>query len=321
MTRDTHDPVQLWMDEASSTMGGDASQRREAILELESTIHERIDERTAAGETQEKAAHAVLDTLGDPRTMGHALMPQRPLLRPELTRSFILGTWALFAVHFVLVIGATLAGRELALPPLRIQPIALHSVIDMFARTFEVLLFDAGLMLSMFVLRDRLGRFTRIPRASHKPVSEPRHHFASAAFLFLVLIVANFLRDNLIALYLKDGDGMLQIPLIGSGFTDNLMIFNGWIVLAMARECYYGWRGENRGVLALDVVTRAAGIFCLLRIVATRELVDITAAQGMLGPNADTVAALLNTAFSLIALITAAVIAVELVRRVFRLRG
>jgi len=302
-------------------MGGDATQRREAVLELESTVLERIEERTATGESHETAAYAVLDALGDPRTMGHNFMPQRPLLRPELTRSFMLGTWALFAVHFVLVIGATLAGRELALPPLRIQPIALHNVIDIFARTLEVLLFDAGAMLMLFLLRDRLGRFARIPRASHKPVSEPRHHFASAAFLFLVLIVANFLRDNLIALYLRDGDGMLQIPLIGSGFTDNLLLFNGWILLAMARECYYGWRGESRGVLALDVVTRATGIFCLLRIVATRELVDITGAHGMLGPNADTVAALLNTAFSLIALCTAAAIAVELVRRVFRLRG
>jgi len=320
MTNATRDVVHSWVEEAAGSMGGGTAERRDALLELESTIHEKIDDRTSTGEQEEQATRSVLDSLGDPRAMGHAFMPQRPLLRAELSRSFMLWTWALFAVHFVLIIGATLAGRELALPPLRIGPIEHRSVFELFARTLEVLLFDAGAMLSVFVLRDRVGNFARVRFAARRAVAQPRRHFTNAAFLCLVLVVANFLRDNLIALYVKDGDGTLQIPLIGTGFTNNLVLFNAWILLTIARECLYGWRRETRGALLLDVLTRAIGIFCLLRIVATRELVDITGAQEMLGPNADTVAALLNSAFSLIALCAAAVIAVELVRRVFRVR-
>jgi len=321
MTQSTRDTVHLWIEEAAGSMGGQATERREALLELESTIYEKIDERTASGEAEEQAAHSVLQSLGDPRAMGHAFMPQRPLLRPELTRSFLLATWALFAVHFVLVIGATLAARDISLPPLRISPIEHPSVMEMFARALEVLLFDAGVMLALFVLRDRVGHRARISFTKRKSIGEPRHHFSNAAFLALVLIVANFLRDNLIAIYIKNGTGTLQIPLIGSGFTDNLVLFNIWVALAIVRECLYGRQAGNlRAARMLDIATRALGIFCLLRIVATQRLVDITGAKGLLGTNADTVAALLNTAFSLIALTTAAVIGVELVRRVFRLR-
>jgi len=215
MTHSTRDTVHHWIEEAAGSMGGQATERREALMELESTIYEKIDERTAQGETEDEATRSVLDSLGDPRALGHAFMPQHPLLRPELTRSFLLWTWGLFAVHFVLVIGATLAGRDLALPPLRISPMEHSSVFQMFARTLEVLLFDAGAMLAVFVLWDRIGHRARITFTKRRHTGEPRHHFSNAAFLALVLVVANFLRDNLIALYIKNGTGTMQIPLIG----------------------------------------------------------------------------------------------------------
>ncbi|MHC4409035.1 MAG: hypothetical protein ACYS0F_08530, partial [Planctomycetota bacterium] len=64
---------------------------------------------------------------------------------------------------------------------------------------------------------------------------------------------------------------------------------------------------------------RSVGIFCLLRIVATHKLVDLTAAREALGTDTETVGSLLNSAFSLLALTAAALIAVALVKRLFRI--
>ena len=320
MSPATNDAIHKWIDEAGAAMGGDATERKEALLELESTIYERLEEQTDAGVEERTAVESVLDSLGSATEMGHACMPQRPIIRPELSRSFFMFTWALFAVHFVLIIAATMAGREFALPPLHFRPIEQQSVLGFFARAIEVLLFDAGLMLVCFYCLDRLGGLWPAARSSAQLTKNPRGHFESAAFMLLVLVVANFLRDNLLALYMESASGTIQVPLLGEGFTDNLVLFNVWLGLACARELWYGFRGESRRVLVLDIVVRSIGVFCLMRIVASQRLVDLAGARDSIGPNADTVAALLNTAFSLIALVTAAMIAVEIVRRAFRLR-
>lgn len=321
MTRGTREAVQDWLEQAGGAMGGDAAQRREALLELESAIYERIDERTVAGEQEHEAAEAVLTGLGDAREIGHRFVPQRPLIPPERTRAFLVATSALFAVHFVLVIGATLAGQSFAFGPLRVRPFADRSTMELFARAAEVLIFDGGLMLLLFLVQARLGRLVRFPRAGLREGANRRRHFETATFLTLVFIVANFLRDNLLALYLADphGEGTLQVPLLGSGFIDNLALFNAWITLATARELVYGFKGDTKPAMVLDVVARSVGIFCLLRLVATRKLVDLTAAQESLSTDAETLGSLLNSAFSLIALAAAALIAVALVKRVFRL--
>jgi hypothetical protein len=321
MTTATRDAVHQWLEEAGGAMGGDATQRRDALLELESAIYERIEERTVDGEQEHDATRAVLVDMGDATTIGHRFVPQRPLIAPERSRTFLLYTFALFAVHFVVVIGATLAGRAIALGPLRIRPFADSSAPELIARALEVLLFDAGLMLGLFLVQARLGRLIRLPRAAAREGANRRRHFETAAFLTLVLVVANFLRDNLLALYLADpqGDGTLQFPLLGSGFTSNLLLFNLWIALAATREFVYGWKGDTKQELLLDIVARSVGIFCLLRIVATHKLVDLTAAREALGTDTETVGSLLNSAFSLLALTAAALIAVALVKRLFRI--
>ena len=127
MSPATNDAIHKWIDEAGAAMGGAAAERKEALLELESTIYERLDEQTNAGVEEGAAVESVLDSLGSATEMGHACMPQTPIIRPELSRSFFMFTWALFAVHFVLIIAATMAGREFALPPLHFRPIEQQS--------------------------------------------------------------------------------------------------------------------------------------------------------------------------------------------------
>jgi hypothetical protein len=149
---------------------------------------------------------------------------------------------------------------------------------------------------------------------------DARRCYTGAAFLALVLAVANFFRDNLLALYLPGPDGVTQIPFTGPGIVDNLPLLNVWIATAIVRELMYAQRGERRFTLVLDLVSNLFGLFCLLRIVATGRLVDLSLAQEVLGVNADGVGALLNTVFVLLALVTAAILAGRLVRRAWRLK-
>jgi len=112
---------------------------------------------------------------------------------------------------------------------------------------------------------------------------------------------------------------VLQIPFVGSGFVDNLLLLNLWLGISVAREIVYAKIGERKHSLLLDVLSNAVGLFCLLRIVATRRLVDLSRAQEALGTAADGIGAVLNTVFVLLALATAAMLAARAVRRVYRL--
>ena len=55
----------------------------------------------------------VLDAMGNPAEVGNSYAPERPLLAPHQTRPFLINLVVLFAVHFLLVIGASVAGQTL----------------------------------------------------------------------------------------------------------------------------------------------------------------------------------------------------------------
>jgi hypothetical protein len=297
-------------------MGGQARERRDALLELETAIYDQIDERVDSGEIPEEAVQDVLDALGDPAEVGSQYMPQPPLLAPHQTRPFLVNLVALFSVHFLLVIGASVSGHAFSVPPIRIDPIANPKmVLPLLARALETLLFDAGLLLCVFALVPRLGRLLRVKTV--RP--NARRCIEGAFFLTLVLVVVNFLRDNMLALYVPTNLGTQQLPLVGPAVVANLFWINAWLGLAVARELLYAWRGERKATITLDVVSNAVGILCLLRVVAARAIVDLAPAQEALGESAESLGALLNTALTLLALATAAILATRLVRRGFRL--
>jgi len=320
MTESVENAVREWLDDAATSMGGEAKRRRDVLLELETTILDRVDERTRTGQVPEEAVRDVLEMMGDPVEVGSSFVPTRPLIAPHQTRPFVLQAAVVFAAHFLLVIGATIADHELALGPLRIGPIPdAKSILEVMARAAKTLLFDVGAVLCVYALVPRLGRIIRLPRVSLAVRVDARRNIEGACFLILVLVVVNFFRDNLLALYLPDGDGVLQIPFVGSGFVDNLLLLNLWLGISVAREIVYAKIGERKHSLLLDILSNAVGLFCLLRIVATRRLVDLSRAQEALGTAADGIGAVLNTVFVLLALATAAMLAARAVRRVYRL--
>jgi len=321
MRQPVQDQVQLWLDAAATAMGGEPRGRRDALLELEATILDRVEERTRTGQVPEEAVKDVLEALGDPAEVGSSFAPSRPLLPPAQTRPYLLNTAILFVAHFLMVVGATVAEHPLGLGPLEIHPISNpRSVVELLVRAASTLLFDAGAVLCVYALLPRLGRLAPLPRTGLRVRLDPRRCYTSAFFLALVVVVVNFFRDSLFALYLPGQDGVTQIPFAGSGIVANLPLFNIWIATAIVRELLYARRGERRFTLVVDVVSNVFGLFCLLRIVATGQLVDLTLAQSVLGVNADGVAALLNTVFVLLALVTAAIIAGRIVRRSWRFK-
>jgi len=319
MTEPDLQAVRQWLDEAATSTGGQPARRRDVLLELETTILDRVDDRTKSGQVPDEAIRDVLELMGDPVEVGSSFVPTRPLIAPHQTRPFMLQAAVVFAAHFLLVIGATIADHELALGPLRIGPIAdAKSTLEVMARAAKTLLFDVGAVLCLYALVPRLGRILRFPRVSLAVRTNTRRNIEGACFLALVLIVLNFFRDNLLALYLPDGDGVLQIPFVGPGIVDNLLLLNLWLGISVVREVVYAKVGEQKHSLALDIASNAIGLFCLLRIVATKRLVDLSRAQEALGTSADGIGAVLNTVFVVLALLTAAMLAGRAVRRVYR---
>jgi len=311
--------VQHWLDAAGTAMGGDAARRRDVLLELETTILERVDDRVRTGQVPEEAVCDVLELMGDPAQVGNTFMPVRPLVAPHQTRPFLINTMVVFAVHFLLVIGATVAHQALAVGPVRIEPIAdARNVVELLARAAGTLLFDAGFVLGAYALLPRLGRIVRFPRAALAVRPDARRCVEVAFFLGLVLVVVNFFRDDLFALYVAGDEGVTQIPFAGPGIVDNLALFNLWLGAAILREIFYARLGERRVTLVCDVLSSALGLFCLLRMAATERLVDLSRASEALGTAADGIGALLNTVFVLLALGAAAMIAGRMVRRCFR---
>ena len=141
----------------------------------------------------------------------------------------------------------------------------------------------------------------------------------SALFFALVLVVVNFFRNDLVALYLPAENGSVQVPLVGPGLVQNLVFINVWLVLAVVRDLSYARWGERRTALALDVVSCGVGLFCLLRIVAADQLVNMAPALESLGPMADGLGAIFNQVFSVMALFGALLLGARLVRRGGRL--
>ncbi|HEX5136833.1 MAG TPA: hypothetical protein VFY93_07675 [Planctomycetota bacterium] len=321
MTEGVEQRVQRWLDEAATAMGGRPEGRRDALLELEATIFDRVDEKTREGKLPDEAVEDVLNALGDPAEVGSTFLPPAPLLPPSQARSYLLHTAVVFVAHFLVVVGATVAEHPFALGPVRILPIDNpRNVLDLLVRGLGTLFFDAGAVLAGYVLLSRLGRLSLLRRVTLGARLDARRCVQNACFLGLVFLVANFFRDNLLALYLPGPDGVTQIPFAGPGITSNLMLLDIWIVTAIARELFYAKRGERRITLVLDVVSNLFGLFALLRIVATGSLVDLSLAQSVLGLNADGVGALLNTVFVLLALVAAAILAGRVVRRSWRLK-
>jgi len=262
--------------------------------------------------------------MGDPVEVGSSLLPTRPLIGPHHTRLYVVHTLIVFAAHFLLVVGATLSDAALRLGPFHVPPIAdPRHPIELVMRVLRTLIFDAGLVLAVYALLPRVGRLVGFPRTALSVRPTAARCLRGAFFLGLVLLVVNVFRDSLFALYVRDGvgEGMLRIPFTGRGISDNLLLLNIWLGLSIVREILYAKWGERRVTLGLDLVATLSGLFCLLRIVATKQLVDLTstAATEELGASADTAAAVLNTVFVAIALIAAAALAVRVVRRGFRL--
>ncbi len=314
------DAVQRWLDEADTAMAGGAERRQDVLLELETVIYDRVDERTRKGDSPDQAVKVVLRDIGNPMKVGNSFLPERPLLASHHTRPFLINTGVLFVAHFLLVVVATVVGKPLGLSFLSVAPIGdPGNFLEFFMRAAGTLVFDAGLVLCSLAVTPRLSRLLRLPRIALVVRPDSRRCIDSALFFALVLIVVNFFRDDLLALYLPAETGSVQVSLAGPGLVHNLVFINVWLALAVVRDLVYARWGERPAALALDVATCGVGLFCLLRIVAAENLVNMAPALEALGPTADGLGAIFNQVFSVTALFGALLLGGRLVRRSVRL--
>ncbi|MFB3066306.1 MAG: hypothetical protein ACE10D_07305 [Planctomycetota bacterium] len=320
MSPDMKQKLQRWLDEASTAMGGDADERQDALLELETTILERIDERTGDGESQSEAIDIVLRDMGDSQEMGASFLPQPALLPPHATRPFLIQTAALFAAHFLLVLGATVAGRSLDLPFGSITPLPLPPhPLALFLRAFETLCFDTGFMLLVYAALPKVQRLIRLPHLKLSTDVDRTRKLESVFFLALTAVVLNFFRDDLLALYVPAEEGSAQVPLVGPGLSENLLFLNVWLAAMIVRDLLYARYKERRTTLVVDIFAGMCGLFVLLRLVAAEKLVDLSGAHESLGRSAEGMGALLNSVFVIVAVVGAALLAARTMQRVFRL--
>ncbi|MFQ5843989.1 MAG: hypothetical protein ACE5JG_03285 [Planctomycetota bacterium] len=284
MSQEAGHKVRRWLDEASTAMGGDARSRRDALLELETTILERVEERTRHGESETQAITGVLETLGDSHEVGASFEPSRPLLPAHATRPFLIQVAIVFAAHFLLVLGATVAGRSLDLPFGSVTPLPTPTgLFALLLRALETLCFDAGFLLLLHAALPPLRRLVRFPHLNLTVQHDRARRLQSAFFLGLILVVINFLRDDLLALYVPGEGGTAQVPFVGPGLAANLLFLNIWLAFLIVRDLLYARLKERRLTLGLDLLAGVCGLFCLLRIVAADRLVDLSAAAESLG--------------------------------------
>ena len=84
--------VQRWLDEADAAMSGDSESRRDVLMELQSAIMDRVDERTDKSAKPDEALDTVLQDMGDPAEVGSSFLPAPILIGSHQTRPFMINT-------------------------------------------------------------------------------------------------------------------------------------------------------------------------------------------------------------------------------------
>ena len=235
--------IQRWLDEAGTAMSGNANRRRDALLELETAILERLDE--GAEEPTESDIESVLRNMGDPEEVGSSMLPAHPIIPAHRTRAFAVHATAVFAVHFLMVIAATLAEHAIGVPPISVAPISdPRNVLEILGRMVHTAFLDIGTVLVAYYVMGRVGHIFRFPKAALSVQPVRRRCIETACFLALVLTVVNFFRDSLLALYVPTSEGARSVALVGPGITENILLFNAWLGLAIVRRNVHLLGGE-----------------------------------------------------------------------------
>lgn len=252
------------------------TQSRDILLELESTIRDRVDDLAHAlgRDPDEDLFDLVCSEMGEPEQVASGYVTERHLIGPREYRPFLFYTGLLFALHMVLIGVATALSRPLALGPVAMAPVTGTGFLGMVATAVSALLLDIGLMVVVFTALGAAKR-THTEGPALRVECSRRMAFGSALMSVLVAVVLNFFRDRVFVVI----GGEETFPLFTAEFVGKLPIVTALLVGAALKEVGYGVFGERRGTLLADALHGVFGVAAMLYLLRGDPLLALPGAE------------------------------------------
>jgi hypothetical protein len=251
-------------------------QSRDILLELESTIRDRVDDLAHAlgRDPDEDMFDLVCSEMGEPEQVASGFVTERHLIGPGEYRPFLFYTGLLFALHMVLIGIATALARPLAIGPVSMAPVVGTGFFGMVATAVSALFLDIGLMVVVFSALGATKRF-RTQGPTLRVECSRRIAFGSAIMSLLVAVVLNFFRDGVFVVV----GGEETYPLFTPEFANRLPLVTALLVGAAIKEIGYGLLGETRSTLLTDALHGVFGVAIMLYLLRGDALLALPSAE------------------------------------------
>lgn len=252
-------------------------QSRDILLELESTIRDRVEDRALLldREPDEAMYDEIVAEMGDPEKVAANYVDERYLVGPEEFRPFLLYTSVLFALHMVVIGIATALDRALQVGPLSISPMGTHGFLSMAICAVHALLFDVGVAVVLLTaLRAARKRGFTTP-GSLAVECGWRHAGTRAVLAMLVCVVLTFFRDDLFVIV----SGKTTHPLFTDSFAEHLPLVTVVLLGSATAASLYGALGERRLTLAVDAAHGVIGVAVMLFLLGGDAMLSVPAAE------------------------------------------
>jgi len=291
-------------------------QARDILLELESTIRDRVDDlaEQMGREPDDELFAMVCSEMGEPEEVASGYVAERYLIGPDAYRPFLLYTGVLFALHMVLIGVATAMNHALTLGPFVIAPLGHEGILSMLTSALAALFIDIGIMVVTFTALGSVKRFTLGGGTNLRVECRPRVAYGSALMSILVALVLNYFRDGIFVVVAEG----LHHPLFTEAFLGKLPVVTAILVLAAAKDVFYGVAGERRLTLATDALHGVLGVAAMLYLLRGDPLLALPAIESFHAFHG-AVNAFLGELSDLVVAFMAAIFAVKTVKRLWRI--
>jgi hypothetical protein len=286
------------------------------LSEVEGLLLDRIDAEVQAGATPGEAESRAIAALGPPERLAEDVVAAPLRVDLATRRAFGRMLAVLFAVHLLLAIVLTVAGREGVGIPGLLAPLPTRPLVAVFSAVLSVFLLDVGALFLVFALLGRGKPPALLPQLRLREAVHPRDAVLALVLLGLIALILHPFRDQIFAVRRY---GHLQ-GFLGAGIVEVLPFLDAVLALFAIRQgITLLVRREHPAAVAADAVA-SAGLAALLVVLSTRdELVqfpsDVLGREG-----AALLANLVTRAFLMLFLFAALLLAVRFVKRLLRLR-
>lgn len=249
------------------------TQSRDILLELESTIRDRVDDlaREMGREPDAELFDLVCNEMGEPEEVASGYVTERHLIGPSEYRSFLFYTGLLFALHMVLIGVSTALGKPLALGGIQLTPVTGAGFLGMAAAATSALFFDIGVMVVAMTFLSASKRFRSSAGPDVRVDVTRRIAFGGALLSILVAVVLNFFRNDVFMVV----SGEQSHALFTEEFARKLPMITALLVIAAAKDVAYGLWGEKRATVLADAGHGVLGVAVMLYVLRGEPLLAL----------------------------------------------